>query len=47
MTNKDLRNTKFSAERKAVCKQFGVSEEDIFLKNNSLNSISKRSTILS
>jgi hypothetical protein len=32
MTNKDLRNPKFSAERKAVCKQFGVSEEDIFLK---------------
>ncbi len=32
MTNKDMRNPKFSVERKAICKQFGVSEEDIFLK---------------
>ena len=32
MTNKDLRNPKFFAEREAVCKQFGVLEEDIFLK---------------
>lgn len=32
MTNKDLRNPKFCAERETVCKQFGVSEEDIFPK---------------
>lgn len=32
MTNKDLRNPIFCAEREAICKQFGVSEESIFLK---------------
>ena len=32
MTNQDLRNPKFFAEREAVCKQFGVLEEDIFQK---------------
>ncbi|SDH43387.1 immunity 26/phosphotriesterase HocA family protein [Desulfosporosinus hippei] len=31
-TNKDLRNPKFYAERETICKQFGVSEEDIFLR---------------
>jgi hypothetical protein len=30
-TNNDLRNPKFFAERKAICKQFNVKEEDIFL----------------
>jgi len=34
-TNTDLRNPKFFAEREAICKQFGVSEEDIFYKNKS------------
>lgn len=34
MTNKDLRNPKFFAERKAICKQFGVAEKDIFMCNN-------------
>lgn len=32
LTNKDLRNPKFYAEREVICKQFGVSEGDIFLK---------------
>jgi len=31
-TNKDLRNPKFCAEREAICKQFGVSEEVVFRK---------------
>lgn len=30
--NTDLRNPKFYAEREAICKQFGVSIKDIFLK---------------
>ncbi|EHQ89566.1 immunity 26/phosphotriesterase HocA family protein [Desulfosporosinus youngiae] len=30
--NKDLRNPKFCAEREMICKQFGVSEADIFSK---------------
>lgn len=32
ITNKDLRNPIFYEERKAICKRFEVSEEDIFLK---------------
>lgn len=31
LTNKDLRNPMFYKEREAICKQFGVSEEEIFL----------------
>lgn len=34
LTNIDLRNPKFYIERRAICKQFGVSEEEIFLKND-------------
>lgn len=32
LTNIDLRNPKFYIERKAICKQFGVLKEEIFLK---------------
>lgn len=32
MTNKDLRNPKFDAERESICRQFEVSEKDIFPK---------------
>lgn len=31
LTNTDLRNPKFYKERGAICKQFGVSEDEIFL----------------
>ncbi len=31
MTNEDLRNPKFYSEREAICKQFRVSVDDIFL----------------
>lgn len=33
ITNKDLRNPEFCAELEAVCRQFGVSREAIFLRN--------------
>jgi len=38
-TNSDLRNPKFCAEREMICKQFRVLEEEIFLKNDTSNSI--------